>query len=125
MGEAAQEVARHRRSDVRAMVRLLRSDLEWITMKALEKDRARRYASASEFAADITRHPGNEPVLARPPGVGYRTRKFVRRHQGLVAAGSAVALALLIGAVVSFVLYLKAAREQELAESESYAANPP
>ena len=123
MGEAAQEAARHRRSDVRTMARLLRGDLEWITMKALEKDRTRRYASASEFAADIARHLGNEPVLAGPHGFGYRTRKFVGRHKGLVAAGSAVALALLIGAVVSFVLYLKAAREQERAESESYTAN--
>jgi WD40 repeat protein/serine/threonine protein kinase len=123
MGQGAQEVARHRRSDVRTLVRLLRGDLEWITMKALEKDRTRRYASASEFAADIARHLGNEPVLAGPPTIGYRTKKFVRRHQGLVAAGSAVALALLIGAVISFSLYLKAVQERERAESESYSAN--
>ena len=64
------------------MARLLRGDLEWITMKALEKDRTRRYSSASEFAADITRHLSNEPVVAGPPGIGYQTRKFVRRHQG-------------------------------------------
>jgi WD40 repeat protein len=123
MGQGAQEVARHRRSDVRTLVRLLRGDLEWITMKALEKDRTRRYASASEFAADIARHLGNEPVLAGPPRISYRTRKFVRRHKGLVAAGAAVAVALLIGAVVSFALYLRAVRAQERAESESYAAN--
>jgi serine/threonine protein kinase/Tol biopolymer transport system component len=81
MGEAAPEVARRRRSDVRTMARLLRGDLEWITMKALEKDRTRRYGSASEFAADIARHMANEPVVAGPPGIGYRTKKFVRRHQ--------------------------------------------
>ena len=67
MGHGAQEVARRRRSDVRTLIRLLRGDLEWIAMKALEKDRTRRYASASEFAADIGRHLGNEPVAARPP----------------------------------------------------------
>src|SRR5277367_143200 len=122
-GEAAQEIARQRQSDVRSLVRLLRGDLEWITMKALEKDRTRRYASASEFASDIGRHLASEPVLAGAPDIGYRARKFIRRNKGLVAAGSAVALALLIGAVVSFSLYLKASREQEQAESESYAAN--
>ena len=105
------------------MARLLRGDLEWITMKALEKDRTRRYASASEFAADIGRHLASEPVLAGAPDLGYRIRKFVRRNKGLVAAGSAVAAALLIGAVVSFALYLKASREQEIAEGESYSAN--
>ena len=122
MGHAAQEVARHRRSDVRTLTRLLRGDLEWITMKALEKDRTRRYASASELASDIARHMANEPVMAGPPRIGYRIRKFSRRHRGLLAAGSAVALALLVGAIVSFWLYLRAVREQEKAESESYAA---
>ena len=123
MGDGAKEVARQRRSDVRTLTRLLRGDLEWITMKALEKERTRRYASASEFAADIARHMASEPVVAGPPGMGYRIRKSVRRHQGLVAAGATVALALLIGAVVSFSLYLRAVRAQEIAESESYSAN--
>jgi hypothetical protein len=122
MGQGAQEVARRRGSDVRTLARLLHRDLEWITMKALEKDRTRRYASASEFAADLGRHMANEPVIAGPPGIGYRMRKFARRQRGLVAAGSAVALALLVGAIVSFSLYLRDVREQELAESESYAA---
>jgi eukaryotic-like serine/threonine-protein kinase len=123
LGATAQEVARHRRSDVRTLSRLLRDDLEWITMKALEKDRTRRYASASEFAADIARHMANEPVMAGPPGIAYRSRKFLRRHKGLVAAGTAVAIALLAGAVVSFALYLRATRERERAEFEGYASN--
>jgi len=122
MGNGAQEVARRRRSDVKTLVRLLRGDLEFITMKALDKDRTRRYASASEFASDIAHHMANEPVAARPPEIGYRIRKFVRRHRGLVAAGTTVALALLVGAVVSFALYLRAVREQERADVESYAA---
>jgi serine/threonine protein kinase/Tol biopolymer transport system component len=101
MGEAAQQAARHRRSDVRSLIRLLRGDLEWITMKALEKDRTRRYASAADFAADITRHLGHEPVTARRPEIGYRIRKFVRRHRGLAAAAATVAAALFIGAAVA------------------------
>ena len=121
MGDNAQELARRRRSDLRSLIRLLRGDLESITMKALEKDRKRRYASASEFASDIARHMADEPVVARPPQLSYRLRKFVRRHRALVAAGSTVALALLVGAVVSFMLYLRASREQEIAETESYS----
>jgi WD40 repeat protein/serine/threonine protein kinase len=123
MGEAAQEAARHRRSDVRTMARLLRGDLEWITMKALEKDRTRRYDSASEFGADIGRHLANEPVMAGAPDLSYRVLKLVRRHRGLVAAGSAVFLALVAGGVISFALYVREAREHERAESESYEAN--
>ena len=123
MGKDAGEAARRRRSDVRTLVRLLRGDLESITMKALEKDRTRRYASASEFASDVARHMANEPVAARPAEIGYRIRKFVRRHRGLVAAGSTVTLALLVGAVVSMVLYRQAVRERERAEAESYSAN--
>jgi WD40 repeat protein/serine/threonine protein kinase len=121
MGDNAQELARRRRSDLRSLIRLLRGDLESITMKALEKDRKRRYASASEFASDIARHMADEPVLARPPRLSYRLRKFMRRHRALVATGSTVALALLVGAVVSFMLYLHAVREQEIAETESYS----
>jgi WD40 repeat protein len=123
LGNGAQEVARRRRSDVRTLVRLLRGDLESITMKALEKDRTRRYASASEFASDIGRHMTNEPVAARPAEIGYRIRKFVRRHRGLVTAGSTVVLALLVGAIVSMVLYRQAVRERDKAEAESYSAN--
>ncbi|HEV3084678.1 MAG TPA: serine/threonine-protein kinase, partial [Gemmataceae bacterium] len=121
--ESIAAVAAQRNMEPAKLSRLVRGDLDWITMKALEKDRTRRYASASEFAADIARHLSNEPVLAGPPSIGYRTKKFVRRHQGLVAAGTAVALALLVGAVISFSLYLKAVREQQVAESESYSAN--
>ncbi len=73
---------------------LLHGDLDSITMKALEKDRARRYGTPSELAADITRHLNHEPVLARPAGVGYRARKYVRRHR--VAVGVAAGLFVLL-----------------------------
>jgi serine/threonine protein kinase/tetratricopeptide (TPR) repeat protein len=64
----------------------LKGDLDWITMKALEKDRTRRYGSASDLAADLRRHLENQPVLAGPPSTMYRVRKFVRRNRGGVAA---------------------------------------
>ena len=123
LGLLALENAKKRRCDVPSLIRQLRGDLDWIVMKTLEKDRTRRYSSASEFAADIGRYLANEPVAAHAPEIRYLARKFVHRHLGLVAAGAAVALALLIGAMVSFTLYLRAVGEQQRAELESYSAD--
>jgi len=75
------ESATKRRTDVRVLLGQLRGDLDWIAMKALEKDRARRYQSSSELSADIKRHMMDEPVLAGPPNVLYRFSKRIRRHR--------------------------------------------
>ena len=77
--------------------RALRGDLDWIVMKALEKDRTRRYETANGFAADILRHLAHEPVVAAPPSGAYRLRKFVRKHRGAVIAAGMVLLSLLVG----------------------------
>src|SRR6516162_7097311 len=77
----------------------LRGDLDWIAMKALEKDRTRRYETANGFAADVLRHLAHEPVVAAPPSRAYRVWKFVRKHRGAVVAASLVVLALLAGIV--------------------------
>ena len=90
--------ARNRNTDPAVLERQLKGDLDWITMKALEKDRSRRYGSPSDLAADIRRHLRNEPVLARPPSPGYRTGKFVRRHRFGVAVAAAGIVLLLAGA---------------------------
>ncbi len=79
--------------------RVLKGDLDWIVMKALEKDRTRRYETANGFAADVLRHLASEPVLAAPPGRAYRMRKFVRKHRGAVIAAGLVLFALLAGIV--------------------------
>jgi serine/threonine protein kinase/Tol biopolymer transport system component len=91
-------VAKNRDSDPPALVRQLRGDPDAIALKALEKKRARRYASAAELAADIGRYLRNEPVTAHPPSITYRTRKYLRRHRlGLaVAAIAALAITLLL-----------------------------
>jgi eukaryotic-like serine/threonine-protein kinase len=95
MGPASAESAEKRKEEPRSFARHLQGELDWITMKALEKDRNRRYESPAELRADIGRHLHNEPVLAHPPSAGYRASKFVRRHRfGVAAAG--VALVLLI-----------------------------
>jgi WD40 repeat protein/tRNA A-37 threonylcarbamoyl transferase component Bud32 len=72
------------------------TDLDWIVMKALEKDRARRFSSAAEFAADIARHCNHEPVLARPPTATYRLQKLVRKHQGAVLAAAALMMTMAV-----------------------------
>ncbi len=84
----------------RELRRRLKGDLDWIVMKAIDKDLDRRYQAVSEFAADIRRHLAHEPVLASPPGTTYRLRKFVRRHRTAVA-GFAAGILLLLGGVVA------------------------
>ncbi len=90
-------VAKHRETDPPRLAHLIRGDLDWIVMKALEKDRGRRYETANGLAMDIERHLNNEPVVARPPGSFYRFQKMVRRNKLVFAAASAVAVALLAG----------------------------
>jgi serine/threonine protein kinase/tetratricopeptide (TPR) repeat protein len=100
MGQAATTASTQRQSDPRRLSQLFRGELDWVVMKALEKDRNRRYETASAFAADVQRYLHDEPVLAHPPSSWYRVRKLVRRHKtGLaVAGGLFVVSALLLGA---------------------------
>ena len=95
---------------------IVRGDLDWIVMKALEKDRTRRYETANGLAMDIQRHLASEPVLARPPSVGYQVQKFVRRNRLAVFSSAAVALALFIGIVLSTREAGRAQRAERLAE---------
>jgi WD40 repeat protein len=94
------------------LIHLVRGDLDWIVMKALEKDRARRYETANGLASDIQRHLDNEPVTARPPSGVYRLGKAVRRHKGAFAAGAAMAAVLLIGIVLSTTEAIRATSAQ-------------
>jgi tRNA A-37 threonylcarbamoyl transferase component Bud32 len=79
----------------------LSTDLDWIVMKCLEKDRTRRYETANGVAMDIRRHLNNEPVLARPRSAAYRAKKFVRRNKVMVTAGGLIASVLVLGVIVS------------------------
>jgi WD40 repeat protein/predicted Ser/Thr protein kinase len=100
----------------------LRGDVETIVAKALEKDPARRYASACELAADIRRHLSHEPIRARPPSALYQLRKFARRHRALVAVVLGIAVALVAGTVVSFLYAVRADHNARLARYETYRA---
>jgi serine/threonine protein kinase len=112
---AATAVAERRGTGPRELVTLLRGDLDWITMKALERDRARRYGTPSELAADIWRYLRHELVVARPASTGYRLTKYVRRHR--VAVGVAAGLVLLLAgfAVVQAVQLRRITRERDRA----------
>jgi serine/threonine protein kinase/WD40 repeat protein/tetratricopeptide (TPR) repeat protein len=101
LGQAATLLAGQRRSDPKRLSQLCRGELDWIVMKALEKDRGRRYETAAAFAADVQRYLKDEPVQACPPSAGYRLRKILRRHKGPVLAAALVLLALVTGVAVS------------------------
>ncbi len=115
-GEELKLTAHHRQADPPKLVSMLRGDLDWIVMKALEKDRKRRYETANGLAMDIERHLRHEPVVARPPSRSYLFRKLVRRNSVVFIAGAAVAGALVAGLGASTWLYLK---EREAREAES------
>jgi hypothetical protein len=121
--ETLPAVAANRHVEPKRLAIILRGELDWIVMKALEKDRARRYETANALAVDIQRHLDNEPVSACPPSATYRIRKAVRRHKMAFGAAFAVASSLLIGLVgtawfamesrQNFVLAEKRAEEEE------------
>jgi serine/threonine protein kinase len=111
-------ISAQRQTEPAKLTRLVRGELDWIVMKALEKDRGRRYETASAFAADVEHYLSDEPVSAGPPSARYRLRKFVRRHRGPVLAASLVLLALLVGVIgTSFGLL----RAEEAADDERKA----
>ena len=94
-------IASLRREDPQKLHRLIRGDLDWIALKALEKDRTRRYQTANALTVDLQRHLENKVVEARPPSAVYQLNKWIRRHKSVFAAGVAVAVALLLGLGVS------------------------
>ena len=108
--EEATDSARRRRTNQRQLQRRLQGDLDWITLKSMEKDRTRRYASAGELAADIRRHLNNEPVTAGRPSIIYKARKFVRRNRTIVIGLAAVLAVLIIGTIVSLIFAFRAER---------------
>jgi hypothetical protein len=100
-GEELSTTAQRRSLEAPKLISLLRGDLDWIAMKCLEKDRARRYETANGLAMDIQRHLSQEPVIARPPSASYRLQKLIRRNKLAFGAAAAVAIALAAGAVLS------------------------
>ena len=120
MGAAAADIAAHRQTDPASLRRLVDGDLNWITMKALEKARERRYASVAELAADIQRYIEHRPVLASPPGRLYRARKFLRRHRlAFLGATAGLAFILFSGVTVWSLMHRDAPPRPRLTEKNT------
>ncbi|HEV3190635.1 MAG TPA: serine/threonine-protein kinase, partial [Polyangiaceae bacterium] len=115
LGDTAVLTASNRGLDVKRLVLLLSGDLDWVVMKALEKDRNRRYDTPGSFAEDIARYMRNETVVARPPSTAYRVLKFAQRNRGAVLTAALVAGALLAGIAVSTWQALRARRAEAAA----------
>ncbi len=122
LGDTQDTIARYRRTNAQALKRELRSDLDWIILKAMEKDRTRRYESASTLALELERHLRNEPVLAHAPSTAYRVGKFVRRHRAGVVFAGVIAGLLAVSAVGMTFQAARIARERDRAEQEAAKA---
>jgi serine/threonine protein kinase len=116
--DSSAAIAASRGTEPKQLISMLHGDLDWIAMKALEKERDRRYGAVSDLAADIVRYLHNEPVAARPASVGYRLRKYVRRHRVGVAVAGAFLLLLASVAVSQAFQLRRTARERDRAERE-------
>jgi tetratricopeptide (TPR) repeat protein len=112
MGQRLEEVSRRRKTAPSLLPRKVRGELDWIVMKALEKDRTRRYETVIGLARDIQRHLEGEPVVACPPTAGYRLQKFVGKHQLIIGVAAGFVLVLAIATAVSTRLAIRARREK-------------
>ncbi len=122
LGEASVTAAARRQTDPMRLVGELRGDLDWITMKAMAKDRSRRYGSPADLSADIGRYLADEPVEATPPSAAYRLRKFARRHRIGVAAAAVLTVMLIGFGIAMGVQTARIARERDRANREAETA---
>ena len=116
-------IAANRKLDPKRLTRVVHGDLDWIVMKALEKDRGRRYETANGFAMDLQRYLVDEPVSAGPPRAAYRLRKLIRRNKGPVLAAAAVLLSLAIGTAAVITVQVRANRALKAKNDELAAKN--
>src|SRR5262249_23489156 len=116
LGQAATTVSAQRKSEPRRLSQLFRGELDWIVMKALEKDRNCRYDTASGFAADVQHYLHDEPVQACPPSALYQFRKLVRRNKRGFAMASFAAAMLVVGVAALTVSNVRIGREKQQKE---------
>ena len=121
-GAGSIDLAKQRGTDPPILRRQISGDLDWIAMKALARDRSRRYGSPAELAADVERHLTTQPVLAGPPSAVYRTRKYLRRHRTGVAMAAAAVVVLIAFAITMTIQAGRTARERDRATREASVA---
>jgi WD40 repeat protein/serine/threonine protein kinase len=122
LGQAAATVSGNRRSDPKQLGQLMRGELDWIVMKALEKDRTRRYETANALARDVERYLADEPVEACPPTTGYKLRKLARKHQKLLTTAAAFVTLLVMGVVASGWQAVRATQAEAVANANAVRA---
>ena len=114
-GDALSGISDYRQIAPHKLKQILRGELDWIVMKALEKDRTRRYQTANDLADDITNYLTGDPVEARPPSASYKISKFIRKNKGLVAAATTILLLLLAGIAGTTAGFFQANKERNAA----------
>lgn len=122
LGDTREEVAKIRGTDSERLRQQLRGDLDWIVMCAIEKDRTRRYETVNALAMECRRYLKHEPVLARPPSPGYLLQRFMRRNRFPVLAASIAIFAIVAGAAVATLGYLRATEAEQVAVTEAETA---
>jgi tetratricopeptide (TPR) repeat protein len=115
-------IAARRRTEPHVLIHLVKDDLDWIVMKAMDKQPGRRYESASQLAEDLRRHLANEPVTARPPSTAYRVSKFLRRNRAATAIAGTVAIFVVLFGTMMAVQAARIAKERDRAQSEARRA---
>ena len=122
LGGQRKTIAAARSVDPEHLKKELSGDLQWIVLKAMDKDRTRRYETTNGLAMDLQRHLNDEPVVARPPTAGYRFQKFYTRNKAGVVAAGAAAAALVVGIVLATTGLLRAQRAERVAQQEAEAS---
>ena len=122
LGEEAKRVAERRQTHVEALARRLHKELEWIPLKAMRKERVRRYRSVSELSDDIQNYLNGAPLIAGPETAVYRVKKFVHKHAGSVATAAIIVVAIILGFVISTAMYFKAEKARIRAEKAETTA---
>jgi serine/threonine protein kinase/Tfp pilus assembly protein PilF len=117
LGNEATAIAQNRRTEISTLTKHLKKELEWIPLKAMQKDRADRYRTASELADDIGNYLKGVPLIAGPPEALYRFKKYVRRHKSLVAGFIIVLAVLTVGIIVSSIFAFKARRQAQRSDA--------
>ncbi len=121
-GDRLASIAATRRTEPARLTRLMRGELDWIVMKALEKERTRRYETATGLARDVQRYLDGDAVEAGPPSTAYKLRKFARRHRAALMAAGAFAFVLVVASVVSAYLAIRATRAERAAREQAAMA---
>ncbi|HEY7185155.1 MAG TPA: tetratricopeptide repeat protein [Vicinamibacterales bacterium] len=122
LGDQSIEAARNRRTDPKTLQSELRGDLDWVVMRALDKDPSRRYGSPSELGADLRRYLSHQPVEARPPHAVYRLRKMARRHRVAVIGAALVVLSITVGGALAAWQAIRATRAEREAQQQAATA---